>query len=249
MDLVSSVVFVVMVGTMFVVGYCLSRTATPNATPPERIESGRSIPTTPLPGYYRRNYLANMQQRRLVSQGPDCVELRFGVGAKVIGTISLAVGILQLGIFCACVAEVGWGGQQASGLLIGLLPLAGGLAFSLSGLFLLLNLGLVRFNRAVGELTIRRPLRQYKHSLADVRAVQVVSGSRYSSEDGDYETVQINLVLNDPAQPRRNVVESHEGEATCQIARQLADFLRVPLWDVVSEAGAGTASPITPPAP
>ena len=52
------------------------------------------------------------------------------------------------------------------------------------------------------------------------------------SEAGDYETFQVNLVVNDANEPRQNLIEYQELRGVQQMARQLAEFLSVPLLDL-----------------
>jgi hypothetical protein len=160
------------------------------------------------------------------------LELQFGIGAKVGGTISLGVGILMLGIFGSCLAEAPLGGMRIDILLfLVAIFLAGGIAFLLSGVYLYRNVGLVRFDRASAELSIRRLVGSAVRPLADVVGVQFISGGMHSSDDGDFETFQINLVLADPRQRRLNVVEATDGPVTRQTAHALAAFLQVPLCE------------------
>lgn len=96
-----------------------------------------------------------------------------------------------------------------------------------------------RFDRMIGQWTYRQmwswrsprlfPLRR---PLSDILAVQVLFGGfRNDSEDGTFETFQLNLVLRDERQPRMLLCAPSDCDWVLKIGRELADFLGVPLLD------------------
>jgi hypothetical protein len=188
-----------------------------------------SIDSTPLPGYIRRNYLSNFSVRSLVPCGVDCLELRFGVAAKVGGGISLAVGFwLATSVFLMLQQAPVPGGMALMYVMHGV----GAVAFLLSGFYLVFDLGRTTFDRAEGQWTDHRVSGSVTRPLQDILAIQVISGGVQKSEGGDYETFQVNLVVNDADEPRQNLIEYHELRGVQQMARQLAEFLAVPLLDL-----------------
>jgi hypothetical protein len=220
------IVFVVMVIALLGVGWWRSRQ--PAAAVTAAVPGGTAS-AAPLPGYWRRAFFGALLGRTLVAAGPHVVVLRYGVGVRVAGAVNLAVGLLVLGIGLTQLSE-----GPAVFLLFGLLYVLGGLAFALAGLHLLFNLGLLRFDRLAGEFTTRRLLGRTTRRLSEIRAVQFISGGVHKSEDGDYETFQVNLLLDDRDQPRLNVMETQELDETRQVARRLAEFLGMPLQDALA---------------
>lgn len=140
-------------------------------------------------------------------------------------------------------------------LLLGLLGLIGSLMkpqaadFVAVGLFLLWGgtVGLMgvwllgprhRFDAADGRLTIRHFWRTRRRPLRDIVAVQMIDagwfGTRYNEGlDGDdqvkFRSYQLNLVLDDPNEPRMFVTYNSDFTDMARKAKVLADFLGVPL--------------------
>jgi hypothetical protein len=107
----------------------------------------------------------------------------------------------------------------------------------------------VVFNAATGRMTYGWWGRQGR-PLTDVLAVQLIPGEvqrHLGEEGGEYQTYQLNLVLDDARCPRFNLSDHADLAWTRRAGAELADFLGVPLLDQLPEGGsAATASP--PPA-
>ncbi|MCI0499407.1 MAG: hypothetical protein L0Y36_06980 [Planctomycetales bacterium] len=66
--------------------------------------------------------------------------------------------------------------------------------------------------------------------LKDVAALQVCTG-KIGGSKGSYTTFELNLVLNKPAGERISLVNHSKGISLLEDARQLAEFLKLPLLD------------------
>ena len=202
-------------------------------------ESGtRRIPTTPLPGTVR-NWFSGFCKRVLVWPDSSSLELRFPTGLKFSAVICIGVGAWLFSICAASLQEdVG-----AGGLGIIAFHLVGALAFTVAGIWQLLDVGRVRLDLSTGKLTIRRFLRAaLTRNLAEISALQLISGGVHQTEDGQFESFQINLVLTDAVQPRLALIEQDDLAETRQTASRVAEFLGIRLLDETLSAGkvAGT---------
>lgn len=65
-------------------------------------------------------------------------------------------------------------------------------------------------------------------SLSDIHAVQLISETITTQKHGTFESIEINLVLQDGS--RRHIVD-HGGKGIHKDAEQLATFLGVPVWN------------------
>lgn len=126
--------------------------------------------------------------------------------------------------------------QAGSFIAVGLLLLWGGLV-GLMGTWLLGPR--YRFDVLDGSLTIRHCWRTRRLPLAQILAVQMVDagwfGTKYKEGlDGDsavrFQSYQLNLVLDDPNEPRLFVTYNSDFTDMARKAMILADFLGVPLW-------------------
>lgn len=185
-----------------------------------------AVDRTPLPGFLRQNYLANLSPRTLVPRGPDVLELRFGTGVKIGGAISLAVAVC-FGAQLFALLEDGF-----DVLPFVLLHGLGSIALFLSGLYLLLDLGRTTFDRAAGQWTVHHPFAEaVSRPLDHILALQLISGGVQKGDNGERETFQVNFILHG-SEPRENVAEHHDGNHIQLLAKKLADFLQVPLVDL-----------------
>jgi hypothetical protein len=89
--------------------------------------------------------------------------------------------------------------------------------------------GRFAFDRATGQLTRKRGLCQKTLPLTNILAVQVLYV--YHTSESDYSAWQLNLVLDNPAEPRWNLSDHANRQATLDQADRLAEFLAVPLLD------------------
>ncbi|MBI3412350.1 MAG: hypothetical protein HY040_28860 [Planctomycetes bacterium] len=184
------------------------------------------VPATPLSGHFRRNVLPNFSLRSLTALDPDRLAFRFDAKAKIGGIVSLVAGAFLLSPLTAFSS---FEERAQAGAILLVFHGFGGLAFTLSGLYILLNFGAVCFDRAQGQMIIRGIFGRRQLDLERIKAVQLVSGGRHLSDGEEYESFQVNLVLDDPAEPRRNLLDHHELEEMRKSACELAGFLQVPL--------------------
>lgn len=188
----------------------------------------------PLPGYHRRNLFGNFQARRLEQQGSDRVAFLFDGKVKVGGLISLVVGVFILGPLGTlpweeAVLATSWFLFFHAGI---------GLVFLLSGLYVLFNGGSIRFDRAEGRMTVRRLMGPKKLDLMTIRGLQLISGGWHTADNDDYETFQLNLLLDSGHPPRQNLIEHADLNQLREDANRLAQFLAVPLLDQITTASA-----------
>lgn len=119
-----------------------------------------------------------------------------------------------------------WRGE----LGLALFALLWGAGFSAAGVFMLNDRKLV-FDRARGEYRFgKRPFfplpadREIRGPLNEIRALQVLV-EHISSDDSDYDSYEINLVLKDGS--RLNVMDHGNSDAIEDAAARLARFLKV----------------------
>jgi hypothetical protein len=92
----------------------------------------------------------------------------------------------------------------------------------------------VEFDRDSGSWSVRRGGTRYR-PLKCITAVQLIDGSWHGGSEGArFFTYQLNLVLDDPDEPRLNLTNVSNWEATWQIGWQLSEFLGVELLDQVT---------------
>jgi hypothetical protein len=196
--------------------------------------NGSVLDATPLPGYSRRNWLANFQARSLTQVDEDRLEFRFDWKVKIGGLICLGAGLFILMPLLSFSRD-----DFANGIAWFLLIHVGcGVAFTLSGLYVLANMGAVRFDRAQGRMSVRRLVGATELDLARIGAVQLVSGGWHTADNDDYESFQLNLVV-DSEQRRRNLLEHTEIDQLRKDGARLAEFLTVPFFDQTAQQVAG----------
>jgi len=88
------------------------------------------------------------------------------------------------------------------------------------------------FDLASSQMIVRCIGRKQVRPIADILAVQLVYGGQHGDEL-TYRTYQLNLVLDDLAQPRFNLTNHSDLLWTRQAAAKLAEFLGVRLLDRV----------------
>lgn len=118
---------------------------------------------------------------------------------------------------------------------------AGALCFAIGALcFLFFVLMIVftqrvEFDREAGTWSMRRGGWTRYRPLDCIQAVQLIDGGWHGGVDhGKYFTYQLNLVLDDAEQPRLNLTNVSNWDATWAIGSQLSEFLGVELLDQVS---------------
>ena len=175
---------------------------------------------------------ASFRTHRLVQVSPGRVEFRPTAQGRLIPLLFLLAGLgtLAFGVY-GLVNDVGAGPFIA-------IPLVVGCAFAvLGGALYWFMTRRVAFDRQAGCFwkggsTPRRfsvaDAEYGKNAvpLARIHAVQLVSKL---PGDGDYYSYEVNLVMKDGS--RKNVVDHGDLAHIQQDARQLAQFLDVPIWD------------------
>jgi hypothetical protein len=232
-------IFIGIVGVGLFIGLVWTGALT-SAAPAVPRAADPAIDSTPLPGYVSRNYFSNFSVRTLMPRDEDCLELRFGTAARLGGIVSLAAGF-ALGTFVFLMVDdaLGPGGFDGFVLIHG----AGAATLLFSGFYLLFDLGRTSFDRAAGEWTAHHLTGSVTRPLQDILAIQLISGGMQKSEDGQYETFQLNLVVHDDGAPRQNLIEHRELRGVQTMARQLADFLSIPLLDLTPLGEGATLPP------
>lgn len=192
---------------------------------PEKLLADRPVPSTPLPGIQRYNLFANFTSRTLTALSEDVLEFRFDGKMKIGGYISLGAGLFVL----YPLLTLAWDNIVQSIWILSI-HLVGGMAFSLTGLYILLNLGAVRFDRRLGHMTVRRLFGRRDLELARIRGVQLISAGWHTSDGDDFESFQLNLLLDD-GKARHPLLEQTEAAPLRGDGASLASFLNVPFLD------------------
>jgi hypothetical protein len=162
--------------------------------------------------------------------------------------------LLTLGVFFAVLLrpdrlfQAGWGPGQSIALAIGLVPAA----LVLVATFRQMVLPRVTFDRGMGLLTLGWRGLRGQRPLASVIGVQIMqTRKRFGGPELDGAAVtmyQLNLILDDPAERRLNVMTSNPLTARAN-ARAVAEFLGVPVLDSAdppADAAAASAPGATP---
>ncbi len=185
----------------------------------------RVVERTPLPGV-----AASFRTRALVERRPGCLVLRAAMGARlfdglfVVGGLGIAV-VGLVGLFSEGPAR--WENWIA-------LPF--GAVFAAPGIYCFGQLGRWEFDRDAGVFTLRRWRTTKERPLTDILAVQLLDGGDHTGGDGPgFRTWQVNLIVDDEAEPRCNLSNDGNLEAARRHAAGLAEFLGVPLLDHVAE--------------
>ncbi len=108
----------------------------------------------------------------------------------------------------------------------------------MGGLCLVLGCGIwlapqrVVFDRSRGQLSRRFWFFRFSYPLKNLVAVQIIDGGRQLSSDApDYETRELNVVLNSSYAPRVELTNHSDHATTRSMANEITRFLGVPLWD------------------
>ena len=128
------------------------------------------------------------------------------------------------------------------GLWFCLMPIA----LSISAGMSLVHLPRFCFDRDAGQLVYRTPWalphpKFFLHTMPLDRIVglQIIRGTPKTYDDGDaFQTYQLNLLLDDTTQPRLNMTDHVDLACTQRHGREIADYLSIPLFDLVAGDGA-----------
>ena len=82
-----------------------------------------------------------------------------------------------------------------------------------------------RFDRRTGEMTIRHFWRTRRRPLTDIVAVQVINGGTFGSCAERVISYQLNLVLDDPSEPRLFVAYNCDQADMVEEGQALGRFL------------------------
>ena len=174
---------------------------------------------------------------RFVLSWPDdnALVIKYHRGVRVVAWVLCILGwpVLLLGLL-GLIAQLMK--PEAGGFLaVGLLLLWGGVV-GLMGVWLLGPR--YRFDASDGWLTIRHFWRTRRRQLAQIVAVQMIDagwfGTKFNEGVADntrvrFRSYQLNLVLDDPGEPRLFVAYNSDFTDMARKAKILADFLDVPL--------------------
>lgn len=177
------------------------------------------------------NSSTNFKTHNLVEKGPNRMDFKTAMGAKIFVLIFMIVGIAVPFIFYAVPdAELDSGGMW---------PL-----YIFGGIFFLVGAGLhyvqskpIVFDKLEGFYWSGRKKPELHHSneqlknaarIRNIYAIQILS-RRVSSSKSSYTCYEINLVLRDAN--RMNVLAHAGGKTIKENAQTLGRFLGVPVWD------------------
>jgi hypothetical protein len=186
------------------------------------------VDTTPLatrPANFRTHTLIRSGDRRLLLV-PGLVLRVLALSVLLIAGVSLTLAV--------------WDRMSQADPALFWICCAIGLVFLLLGLSLLVLPRRYCFDLETEQMTIRSWKILARRPLIDVLAVQVIDGGWHRSTSSHgvktaYRSYQLNLVLDDPNDPRLNLSDHSDWDSTWEAGRQLAEFLGVPFLEQVCE--------------
>jgi hypothetical protein len=194
-----------------------------------RNESKNVAPdTTPLSvgaANFRDKALEQLDERRLTIK-PSLGTRVFGMAFLIVGLLPLAFSVYRLLLNRH---------QTEYWVLAGF-----GLIFFIAGLLVLVLPRRFDFDLDEGQMSLRRFLTRRTRPLTQILAIQAIHGGwhTFKTKGGgttSYCSYQLNLVLDDPQQPRMNLSNHSDWDWTWQSGNTLAEFLQIPFLDSVSE--------------
>lgn len=191
---------------------------------------------------------ANFRAKRLVRY-PSRLVIEPSHGTKLFAVFLLAIGIgfVAMGIAMPTFwrdwpAELG--GVLAKAVMFVLYPVVwlAALLFSGCGLLFLFGVGGTVLDRGSGRLQYvpKRKWRSVSRPLSDIVALQLIRGALHSvvaDNEPPYQSYQLNLVLDDSAEPRINLCDDTAVAWQFETGQDLAQFLGRPFIDRVSDSG------------
>ena len=165
----------------------------------------------------------------LIQPEPGQLRLLPNLGVRVLAWTLCVLGwpLLILALIVLLSSRIFAGFDQFEHVMGALIVLVWAVPFSFGGVVLLGRR--FRFDHPTSELTIRHFWRTRRRPLTDIVAVQVINGGVFSSSAVRVISYQLNLVLDDPSEPRLFVAYNCDQADMGTKAKLLADFLRVPL--------------------
>jgi hypothetical protein len=196
-----------------------------------KIKAGsKNVPveTTPLSvggANFRDKTLQQLDERRL-SIKPSVATRVMGIAFLIVGLVPSAFSVYRL---------LRDRHQTEYWVLLGF-----GMIFFTAGLLVLVLSRRFDFDLDEGQMAFRRFWPRRTRPLAQILAVQVIHGGWHTAKTKGggqitYCTYQLNLVLDDPQQPRMNLSNHSDWDWTWQSGNTLAEFLEIPFLDSVSE--------------
>jgi hypothetical protein len=169
----------------------------------------------------------------ITEKSPDCLVFRPASFARFCCGLFLAVGFV-VALVCMALAVV-----QGAMTFGKFMVIAGALALTGIGWWLLQKMERWEFDRSTHMLIWKRLANQNEFPLAHIRAVQVLYAfNRRPGNDEGWGSMQLNLVLDLPNEQRWNLSNYTNLRATVANGKRLADFLGVPFLDHSAEGQA-----------
>jgi hypothetical protein len=173
----------------------------------------------------------NFKTHNLIEKGPNRMEFKTALGAKIFVLLFMGVGLAVPVIFQLIPdAELGSGG-------IWPLYIFGGIFFLVGAVMHYIQSSPIVFDKLEGFYWGGRKKPELHHTneqiknaarIRNIYAIQILS-RRVSSSKSSYTCYEINLVLRDES--RLNVIAHAGGKAIKENAETLGRFLGVPVWD------------------
>jgi hypothetical protein len=182
------------------------------------------VETSPLPAA-----AASFTSKKLVWESSTCLVLKPNLLMRLFsGTFAFVGGACLIGFLANWEQMV----RNSPSIWLFLLVGCGGPAVCLVvGLTMYVGRR-IRFDRNEGEMSVRSVWSGWRRPLADIAAVQIISGGRHAfriqPRGPIYCTYQLNLVFNDAARTRCNLTNEIGADWACRHGHQLARFLNVP---------------------
>lgn len=180
---------------------------------------------------------ANFRTHQLVRINPSRLQFRATLGSMLFGLVFVGFGVLALLLTLGDLGRLAEG-EEGAGLVL-LFPALFGLVFLGAGLGLMWHFRKpITFDLANGffwkgrkDPSLALPAEQTLHAtrLSDVHALQIVSEYCTGQKRSSYYSYELNLVLHDGS--RVNVIDHGKADHIRDEARQIAELLKVPVWD------------------
>ena len=213
------------------------------------------VDITPLP--YTES--ATFRTKRIVRRGDRRLTLRPSRGVRLFGFFLLLSAVACLAVALALAflpadpsgSSPAWVRPLFRLISSALAPYAwtGILVFGVCGLLALLGTRSICFDRGLSQVYYAPKVMagRKRRPLSDILAVQIIPGEMHGStvtELGAYQTYQLNLVLDDPKEPRLNLCDATDLAWLWETGQQIAEFLGRPFVDLVFGPDAKEEPPV-----